>query len=120
MMRQKRLPTTRPEMSVVRKEPVTEPCADRALGERDTLPSMPKNGVYSIRSERKKADIPSLISDLQKKPEARPEIVRALKKAIDTLDKARDALSLLPPDDASNAYLTQVRAHCISLIRKAK
>ncbi len=142
MNRQKRLPTTRPELSAARpKEPLAEPAEGRSLAERDTVPSMPKkrntlpsasndgpdnipsmkkNGAYSQLSGRKAADIPAMIADLLKGTvEERPGVFMSLKKSINTLDKARDALSILPPDSSSNIYLVKLREHCISFIRKA-
>jgi hypothetical protein len=79
-----------------------------------------KHGAYSLQpDEIADRRVTELIESLASRSKAeRSSAFEELKAHIDSYERARDVLPLLPPDEGSTKELREARARCLEFMRK--
>lgn len=116
------LAPTQPEFPA---QPMAEPPSASGGGKKPSsaVPSpgavrKSQRGRYAVHEKRAPAlDLQAAVKELSSpQPEVRAMAAKRLKAYAAGAEKARDVVSLLPPD--SNKLISDVRAHCIAIMRK--
>ncbi len=116
----KAIPDTLPEM---RARTLSEPPAGPPQARRSRLPfkstaDKEEGGRYSLREERTDAELQADVEKLfSGRAAERSAAGGRLIRYANTIGKARDLLSMLPPEKPGLRELVAVRDHCLSVVK---